>query len=94
MANESALLEQVEAAFAPLVQQWAFRVVESNDSGAFGNVLVVLERQPIRVRVASDRGDVYIDVCSTSEPENWYPLASMLSALAHVTIAAGPCGVG
>jgi hypothetical protein len=89
MPDDSSLLEQVQAAFGPLISQDGFRVVESSDSGALGNALVVLERQPIRVRIASDRGDAYVDVCSVADPGNWYPLAPLLSVLAHATVSEG-----
>lgn len=56
------------------------------DAQAFGNATVVLAGRGFLLRLQRDRGDVSVDVASSTTPNNWAPLERVLTAVGAVNV--------
>ncbi len=75
-------LRRVQSAFGSLITHYGFRVVaDSYNADNFGNAMVILEASNIRVRVLTDRGDVFVDVAGRLSPNDWHMLQRALQAI-------------
>lgn len=84
--NEQLAISRLVVAFQRLVGVHGFGVVERRyDEDMFGNALMVLERAPLRIRVVNDRGDVYVDAASSTEPQNWFDVVAVLGEASPAT---------
>ena len=78
----STFIESVMEAFKSLLSRGLLRVESSaHDPHAFGNAVVVLVGENLRVRVISDRGDTFAEAASRVDPQNWFPLQRVIQAL-------------
>ena len=77
-------VEQVKKRFRYLTDDYGFSVVDERyDPEAFGNSLVQFQSSLVGVRVALDRGQVLIDIGSSSEPQvSWFSLPNVVKYLA------------
>jgi hypothetical protein len=74
-------LKSVADAFSVLTSRGQLAVESSTyDAQAFGNAVVVLAGQSLRIRVIRDRDDTFADAASCLDPENWYPLQRVIRA--------------
>ena len=64
----------------------AMRVLEDHyDPISFGNAVVVLEGENIRIRFVNDRDEVHVDVSRRIPPENWTIVQRSLRAITRKT---------
>jgi hypothetical protein len=75
------LLAEVQAALLPQVTSLGFVVVEHNESAAFGDALVVLQSGDVRTRIVRDRSQLFADLGSVVEPDNWFDSAVVMDLL-------------
>jgi hypothetical protein len=65
----------------------AFRVAYSDyDPASFGNSLVILDSDSIRLRFMRDRSQIMLDLAATSEPEDWLGLWWLYEAIHNESI--------
>lgn len=70
-----ALKEEMLERVPWLLEELGFRIVDERyDPQSFGNSLVTLESDSLRVRFVRDRGQVFADVASPSDPDRWWQL--------------------
>ena len=80
MTNE--FLEYVQRAFAKLAAERALRLhAAAYDAEAFGNAIVVLEGDDYSIRVVRDRSQVFVDLASPIDLENWHMLNRLLAVV-------------
>lgn len=78
----SHFVESVLEAFRPLLSRELFSVESSmHDPEVFGNAVVVLAGDNLRLRLVLDRGDTFAEAAGRSDPENWFPLQRMIRAV-------------
>lgn len=78
----SDFLQAVTNEFKDLLAAGLLSVESSSyDSQAFGNAVVVLVGGNLRVRVFRDREEIYAQVASSLDPENWFPLQRVIRAV-------------
>jgi len=51
---------------------FGFRVVQHERSASFGNEEIVIQSERLRLRFVRDRGTVFVDFGSNSEPQAWF----------------------
>jgi hypothetical protein len=72
------LTEQVPRFFDEL----GFRIVQDEyDANSFGNSVLTLESHELRLRFIRDRGQLFGEVASPSEPDNWWNLEDVWDIL-------------
>jgi hypothetical protein len=73
------LVRQITERMPWLFADYGFRVVEySYDARSFGNCIVTLESETLRLRFHTDRGIGYAELASQTDPEYWFDLALLL----------------
>ncbi len=78
----SDFLQMVTDAFSSMIDRGQLAVESSQyDEQAFGNALVVLAGDNLRIRIIRDRDEVFADAASRWEPENWSPLQRVIRAV-------------
>jgi hypothetical protein len=79
---ESDFRRKVGSAFAKAPFGREFRMLSGGYAAEdFGNAIVVLESEDYSIRFVRDRGQVFIDLASPSDPGNWHGLGRVLVAL-------------
>jgi hypothetical protein len=74
--------EEIETRFSWLLDELGFRIVEGYYAPrAMGSSSVVLESDSLRVRFVNDRGAVYPEVASLTDPQRWIALGFLWSVL-------------
>ncbi len=74
--------DDVKRSFAKLVERRGFRVLAGGfDERSFGNALVLLESDDYSIRLVRDRGQVFVELASPTDPGNWHGLGRVLAAL-------------
>jgi hypothetical protein len=73
--------EQIEATLLPILAPLGFRVAYGESSESFGDALVVLDDDSLRLRVVRDRGQVLADFASRSQPGRWFDSAVVMEYL-------------
>lgn len=69
------LKQEVTEQLPWLIHDYGLRIVEDEfDPMSFGNSFVVLESPVLLIRFIRDRGQVFAEVASHSEPRNWFNL--------------------
>jgi hypothetical protein len=72
----------VTEAFKSLLERGLLQVESSDyDPQAFGNAVVVLMGQNLRVRMVRDRGETFALAASKLDPDNWFPLQRVIHAV-------------
>lgn len=70
-----------------LFEDLGFRITYSEyDPASFGNSLVILDSDRIRLRFVRDRSQVMLDVAANSEPEKWFGLHSLYEVIHNESI--------
>jgi len=78
----SDFLETVREAFKNLLDRDLLRIESSaTDNQAFGNAVVLLAGQNLRLRVIRDRGETFAEAASGSDPDDWFPLQRVVRAV-------------
>jgi hypothetical protein len=73
------LVRQITDRMPWLFADCGFRIVDDlYDTRAFGNCLVTLESETLRLRFHKDRGIGYAELASQTDPEYWFDLALLL----------------
>jgi hypothetical protein len=76
------LAELVSEKLPWLFRELGFRILESNyDANNFGDSLVVLQSDRIRLRFERDRGQVLVALGPLSEPRTWWGLISLCEVI-------------
>lgn len=78
---ESTAFAQWEAA----LEARGFRRVETATDAAFGNEMVVLARQDLRLRYVRDRGQGSVDLASPEAPEEWFDAAIVMEMFGRLS---------
>ncbi len=74
--------EIVKRYFHYLITDYGFRIVEERyDPESFGNSLVVFQLNLTFISLSLDKGDVYLDIGSVSNPKNTYNLGTVIEFL-------------
>lgn len=90
MSAETPLKVAVIESLPWLCKDFGFRVVEDGfDAVSFGNSYVTLEAPGLRVRFVRDRGEIYAQVASRSEPHTWWALEDACELLAGQKVEIG-----
>src|SRR5438874_13683867 len=55
----------------------SYSIVEQH----FGNSILCARSNDFEIRFVTDRGDLFIDVAASSDPNNWYSLDALLEIL-------------
>ena len=81
--NLSLPLERLVTERLPwLFQELGFRVTSSTfDPRSFGDSIVILESDNLRLRFERDRGQVIVYLAAGSEPQKWFSLVSLYEAV-------------
>ena len=66
-----------EVRIAPLLNAHPFEVIAWEFSKAFGNFYVDYRLPEFLLRLVQDRSQLFLDVASLAEPENWWPSSSI-----------------
>ena len=75
-------LQSVTEAFKSLLSRGLLTVESSEyDAQAFGNAIVVLAGQNLRIRMVRDRGEVFAEAASSLRPNDWFPLQRAVRAV-------------
>ncbi len=62
-----------------LFADYGFKIVDySYDARSFGNCIVTLESETLRLRFVRDRGITYAQLASRTEPEYWFDASLLL----------------
>jgi hypothetical protein len=77
--------DDVRSAFLPNAKDLGFRIVADQKSEAFGDALVVLESDDIRLRIVRDRSQIFADLGSAVEPDTWFDSTIVMQALGLTT---------
>lgn len=65
------LVDHVRAVLLPAVEPLGLAITDHQESAAFGNALVTLRSEHLRVRVVRDRGQVLVHFGSATAPDVW-----------------------
>lgn len=78
--------EAVRSVFSCLINTLKLRLLkETYDPKHFGNSIIELRGDTIWIRVVRDRGQVFVDIASPVDPDNWYDLERVLEAVGSKT---------
>ncbi|MGO8741845.1 MAG: hypothetical protein ACLQUR_05535 [Limisphaerales bacterium] len=70
-----------------LFQELNFKIVEDTyASKDFGNSFVTLESSSLRVKFIRDRGQIFIEVASPFDPDNWWNINDICEFILHKKI--------
>jgi hypothetical protein len=70
-----------------LFEDLGFRVAYSDyDPAHFGDSMVILNAERIRLRFVRDRGQVMLDVATRAEPEEWFSFGCLYEAIHNESI--------
>jgi hypothetical protein len=70
-----------------LFQERGFRIVHSEyEPQHFGNSLVLLQSDTLRLRFVRDRGQVLVALGSPSDPEDWWGLISLCEVIQNSAV--------
>jgi hypothetical protein len=73
------LVRQINERLPWLFSDNGFKIVDySYDARSFGNCVVTLESETLRLRFHMDRGIGYAELASQTDPEYWFDLALLL----------------
>jgi hypothetical protein len=76
------LKELIEEKFPWLFEELGFRAVAwSYNPKVFGDSVVTLESDTLRLRFIRDRGAIRANLASISEPETWWDLVALLEVI-------------
>jgi hypothetical protein len=76
------LKDQLEGLLPWLVTNFGFRIIsESYDPKVFGDSMVVLQSDTLRLRIIRERGRVFAESAPSVDPENWWDLHLILEAM-------------
>ncbi|MGP0070727.1 MAG: hypothetical protein ACLPWF_02170 [Bryobacteraceae bacterium] len=84
MADEliNPLVKLVQARLPWLFSDYGFRIVDySYDPRSFGNSVVTLESESLRIRFIRDRSITWAEIAARANPDVWYDLGSLLDSL-------------
>ena len=66
--------------FGEILEHNKFEVADSNYSpGAFGDAFVICKSDNFIIKITKDRGEIFVDVATLSDPTRWYMLEHILS---------------
>ncbi|MBS1912771.1 MAG: hypothetical protein JST22_12355 [Bacteroidetes bacterium] len=90
MRTDVSLKQEVAERLPWLFQEFGFRVVKERfDPEIFGNSYVTLESRSLRVRFVRDRGQIFADVASLSEPEAWWHMEHVCQLVVGRNVESG-----
>ena len=77
------IYEEIRPFFSALLDEHGFRLVsESYEPASFGNGLIVLQSEDLRLRFVRDRGQVFADVGPSGQTgEHWHQLQRVMEFL-------------
>lgn len=88
------IYEEIRPFFSELLDEHGFRVVsESHEPKSFGNGLIVLQAEDLRLRFVRDRGQVFADIGAPGQTgdDNWHQLQRVMEFMhRHDSPAADP----
>ena len=76
MVNSS-LLNLVQRLLIPAVKSLTLTIVDHDESESFGDALVVLVSSDFRMRIVSDRGQIFADFGAPTAPWTWWDSATI-----------------
>jgi hypothetical protein len=68
------VLQYIKKHCAFLYSPYKFQIVESESSESFGNALVILEDEDLRLQFVKDRGQLFLDFQPTSNQKEWFSI--------------------
>ena len=78
--------EMVCSTFSGLINTLKLHLLkETYDPNFFGNSIIELGGDTMRIRVIKDRGQIFVDIASPVDPDNWYFLERILEAVGSKT---------
>ena len=77
-------LDALERAFAQQLARYGFHELVRQESGGFGNGLIVYQSDTVRLRLLSDRDRPAVEFSRIEEPDNWYDLERFVQGLPDV----------
>ena len=80
MRTEPEALTECRDALRPFLDRGFREAAEKYDAQHFGNVLIDLESQDLRLRLTRDRGQYFIDISTPAENE-WFDTHTVLTFL-------------
>jgi hypothetical protein len=68
------VLQYIKKHCSFLYSPYKFQIVESESSESFGNALVILEDEDLRLQFVKDRGQLFLDFQPTSNKKEWFSI--------------------
>ena len=68
------ILQYIKKHCSFLYSPHKFQIVESESSESFGNALIILEDEEMRLQFVRDRGQVFLDFQPTSYNKEWFSI--------------------
>jgi hypothetical protein len=79
--TDSDLLAHVKATLLPLVSSLNLKVIDQSESASFDNASVTLESGDLRLRIARERSQVFVDLGPTWDPKSLFDSAVVMDYL-------------
>lgn len=68
------VLQYIKKNCSFLYSPYKFQIVESDSSESFGNALVILEDENLRLQFVKDRDQLFLDFQPTSNKKEWFSI--------------------
>jgi hypothetical protein len=83
--GKTSLTEVVKSVFLPIASDLGFSVIGEQQSDRFGDALVILQSGDVGLRIVRDRLQIFADLGSTAEPDNWFDSTIVMQLLGLTT---------
>lgn len=68
----SPLLEEIHSRFSFLFDHYGFQVLEDYFPDIMGSCVVTMESKDVRIKFVNDRGQKWIELGNSAEPDKWF----------------------
>src|SRR5262245_50476046 len=77
-SKRGALMDGLERRYPRFAETHQLRLSYSHyDPAHFGNTVVIFDGRDVRLRLMSDRGQIWAELAATSEAEKWFALSDV-----------------
>jgi hypothetical protein len=83
--DKMSFTDVVTSVFLPNARDLGFAIVGQQQSDSFGDALVILQSGDVRLRIVRDRLQLFADLGSAAETDNWFDSTFVMQALGLTT---------
>jgi len=83
--GETSFTDVVKSVFLSNARDLGFAIVGQQQSDRFGDALVILQSGDVRLRIVRDRLQLFADLGSAAETDNWFDSTIVMQALGLTT---------